>query len=207
MSAADTPPTAPPVSAQIALPECARARGMSIYMMVMFGSMTLGSIAWGQVADVTSIRISLLIAAAGALAAIPLVWRAKLGQGEGLDLTPSLHWPAPVVSGDIEAERGPALTTLEYRIDPDEARAFVAAMHALARVRRRGGAIDWGLFEDTAEPGRYLEYFIEPSWVEHLRHHERVTAADQLIRDKVNTFHRGDAPPRVTHYLAPDQRG
>lgn len=192
------------VSAQVALPDWVRARGMSVYLMVMFGSMTLGSVVWGQVADITSIQTSLLIASAGALLAIPVVWHAKLGQGERLDLTPSLHWPAPVVSGELRAERGPAMTTLEYDIEPAEALAFVAALRELGRVRRRDGAIAWGLFEDVAKPGRYLEYFIEPSWVEHLRHHERTTGTDRSIQDKVNAFHRGDTPPRVTHYLAPE---
>lgn len=194
------------VSAQVALPDWVRARGMSIYLMAMFGSMTLGGVAWGQIADVTSIRVALLIAAAGALIAIPLVWHAKLGQGEALDLTPSLHWPVPVLSSEVKHERGPAMTTVEYRIAPADSGAFSAAMDELGHMRRRDGATAWGVFEDTAEPGHYLEYFIDPSWGEHLRQHERVTVADQRIQDNVHAFHQGDDPPRVMHYLAPSPR-
>ncbi|MDN5869939.1 MAG: MFS transporter [Nitrococcus sp.] len=191
-------------SAQVALPDWVRARGLSVYMMVMFGSMTLGSIAWGQVAELYSIRISLLVAAAGALVVIPLVSGARLNQGETLDLSPSLHWPAPVVAGEIKPDRGPVMTTIEYQTDPADARAFVAALADLSHARRRAGAFAWGMFEDAAVPGRYLEYFMESSWVEHLRHHERVTVADRPIQDRVVAFHRGESAPHVTHYLAPE---
>lgn len=193
-------------SAQVALPDWVRARGLSVYLMVLFGSMTLGSIAWGQAADFYSIRISLLMAAVGALLAIPLVRRARLGQGEALNLAPSLHWPAPVVSDKVKFDRGPVMTTIEYYIDPVDANDFVAAMTELSHARRRSGAFAWGLFEDAAAPGRYLEYFQESSWLEHLRHHERVTVADRPGEEKVKSFHCGESAPRVTHYLAPEKR-
>jgi MFS family permease len=193
-------------SAQVALPDWVRARGLSVYLMIMFGSMTLGSVVWGQVAGLYSIRVSLLVSAAGALLAIPLAWQARLGQGEALDLSPSLHWPAPIVSGQIKPDRGPVMTTIEYCIDPSDAHAFVVALTELSHARRRGGAFAWGIFEDAAAPGRYLEYFLELSWLEHLRHHERVTAADRPIEEKVKSFHCGETAPRVTHYLAPEER-
>jgi len=36
--------------------------------------------------------------------------------------------------------------------------------------------LSWGLFRDPAMPGRYLEYFLDETWVEHLRRLERFTA-------------------------------
>ena len=38
------------VSAQLALPEWVRARGLALYVMVMFGALTLGSVIWGKLA-------------------------------------------------------------------------------------------------------------------------------------------------------------
>src|SRR5690606_5027295 len=73
------------VSAQTALPDWVRARGLAIALMVFFGCMSAGSAGWGQVATATSIQSALLIAAAGAVLAIPLTWRARLGQGEAID--------------------------------------------------------------------------------------------------------------------------
>ena len=52
-------------------------------------------------------------------------------------------------------------------------------MQLMRRIRRRDGAIRWGLFEDAATPGRYIETFVVESWAEHLRQHERVTISDR----------------------------
>ena len=52
------------VSAQLALPNWVRARGMSIYQMAIMGSTALGAAVWGQVATVTDVHVSLGIAAA-----------------------------------------------------------------------------------------------------------------------------------------------
>ena len=40
------------------------------------------------------------------------------------------------------------------------------------------------------------------SWLDHLRQHERVTEADRRLQAQVHAFHRGDAPPKVTHLIA-----
>jgi predicted MFS family arabinose efflux permease len=193
------------VSAQLALPEWVRARGLSVFLTVFFGSMSLGSALWGQAATQFSIPIALLAAAGGALLAIPLTWRAKLQHGAGMDLSPSMHWPEPVISADVQPDRGPVMTTVEYQVTPADGPEFLTALKELSQARRRGGAFAWGVFEDAARPGRFLEYFMEPSWLEHLRHHARVTEADKLVQERVWHFHQSDEKPRVTHYLAPQQ--
>jgi hypothetical protein len=75
-------------------------------------------------------------------------------------------------------------------------------MRSLHLVRRRDGAIRWGLFSDTADPGRCLETFVVESWAEHLRQHERFTMADRLAEEQVRTFHIGDGPPKVSHLIS-----
>jgi hypothetical protein len=94
------------------------------------------------------------------------------------------------------------MVTVEYQVDPTQVRQFFEAMTELESERRRDGAFTWGLFQDAAVPGRVLEYFIEDSWLEHLRHHERVTHADRDLQARIRRFHVGTEPPRVTHYLA-----
>ncbi|TQV78031.1 MFS transporter [Exilibacterium tricleocarpae] len=192
------------VSAQVALPDWVRARGLSVFITVFFGSMTFGSLVWGQVASLLGIPAALLIAAVAAVVGAALSWPFKLQQGLDLDLSPSSHWPEPIVAGDIQPDRGPVMVTVDYRIDPVRATAFIEAMNGLKAARLRNGAYAWGLFEDVAEPGRYLEYFIEASWLAHLRHHARVTEADRVIQDKVRAFQREAGEPLVTHFLAPD---
>jgi len=79
------------VSAQTALPNWVRARGLAINLMVFFGSMAVGAAFWGQVATATSTSISLLISAVGLLVGLRLTRRFELGQTEALDLSPSMH--------------------------------------------------------------------------------------------------------------------
>jgi hypothetical protein len=61
--------------------------------------------------------------------------------------------------------------------------------------------VDWGLFEDVAEQGRYLETFMVESWAEHLRQHERATVADSQIWERARSFHLSEAPPTVSHLV------
>jgi predicted MFS family arabinose efflux permease/quinol monooxygenase YgiN len=189
------------VSAQIALPDWVRGRGLAMFVTVVFGAMTAGSALWGQVAGMLGLPGAHFIAAAGALAAIPLTWRWKLQTGAALDLTPSMHWPAPVLTREVEPDRGPVLVTVEYRIEPGNREAFLAALEQLAYQRRRDGAYDWGIFEDAAEEGRFLENFLVESWLEHLRQHHRVTNADRILQDTVHRFQL-EGTPKVTHFVA-----
>ncbi|MEO3431905.1 MFS transporter [Inquilinus sp. CAU 1745] len=193
------------VSAQTALPNWVRARGLAITLMVFFGCMSAGSAGWGQVATATSVPTALLIAAAGAVFAILLTWRAKLGQGEALDLTPAMSWPEPVIAESLDAapDRGPVLVTIRYQVDEGDTEGFLAAMHEIAGERYRDGAHDWGVYQDAAEPGAWIEWFFLPSWAEHLRQHERATKHDQDIHARAREFHLGAEPPEVSHFLAP----
>jgi MFS family permease len=189
------------VSAQAALPDWVRGRGLAIYAMAFFGSLTLGSAVWGKFAAITSLSEALFAAAAGALIAIPLTWRWRLHSGTGIDLTPSLHWPEPVVTAEIAENRGPVLVSVEYRISPADRTPFLAALHELARERRRDGAYAWRVFEDAAIEGRMLETFLIESWLEHLRQHERVTNADRVVQEVVQRFHT-KGTPLVSHLIA-----
>jgi MFS family permease len=189
------------VSAQVALPEWVRGRGLALYMTVFFGALSLGSIIWGKVASLVGLPVAHFAAAAAALAAIPLTSRWKLQTGAELDLTPSMHWPVPVTTREIEHDRGPVLVTVEYRIDPGNRNAFLAALDQLCRERRRDGAYRWGVFEDAAEEGRFVETFLVESWLEHLRQHQRVTRADRLLQDAIARFQIAGAPV-VTHWIA-----
>jgi MFS family permease len=189
------------VSAQVALPDWVRARGLAVYTTVFFGCLTLGSAAWGEIAVLVGLPAAHFLAAAGTVVAIALTWRWKLQTGAGVDLTPSMHWPAPITAQAIERDRGPVLVTVEYRIRPRDREAFLEALARLEHERRRDGAYAWGIFEDAAEEGRMIETFLVESWMEHLRQHERVTNADRLVQDAVHRFTLSGAP-KVTHFIA-----
>ncbi len=189
------------VSAQVALPDWVRGRGLAIFVTVFFGTMTLGSAAWGELAGIAGLPATHLIASAGALAAIPVTWRWKLQTGAAIDLTPSMHWPAPLTAQSLDYDRGPVLVTVEYRVNPRDREAFLEALARLGRERRRDGAFSWDVFEDAAAEGQFIEIFLLDSWLEHLRQHERVTKSDRLAQEAVQQFHLTGAP-KVTHFVA-----
>jgi len=189
------------VSAQVALPGWVRARGLAIFVTIMFGATTLGSVVWGKLADAYGLPMAHYLAAVGAMIAVPLTWRSKLQTGADFDLLPSMHWAPPITSRTVKEDEGPVLVTIEYRIDPSHRRGFLKALERLSRERRRDGAYRWGVFEDTAQPGRYLETFLNESWIGHLRQHRRVTHADQAVQKLVNSF-QIDGLPITTHYIA-----
>jgi hypothetical protein len=189
------------VSAQVALPEWVRGRGLAIFLTVFFGAMTLGSAVWGKVASVEGLSTSLYIAAAGAAVGMILTLRWRLQGAAALDLTPSMHWRTPVFVHRVEDDEGPILLTVEYRIDPDDAGAFLAVVHEIGLERKRDGAYAWGVFEDTQVSGRIVETFLIQSLLElkHLR--TRVTIADRMIEDQARAFLK--EPPKVTFLVAP----
>jgi transmembrane secretion effector len=189
------------VSAQVALPDWVRGRGLALYTAVFFGCLTLGSAAWGEIAAWLGLPAAHFLAAAGAVVAIPLTWRWKLQTGAGIDLSPSMHWPAPITTQSIADDRGPVLVTVEYSIRPQDREAFLEAIVKLERARRRDGAYAWGIFEDTAVQGRMVETFLVESWMEHLRQHERVTNADRVVQAEVDSFHQ-NGEPKITHLVA-----
>jgi MFS family permease len=187
---------------QTALPGWVRARGLALFWVVFTGGMAVGSALWGQVASWTGIPHALTVAAVGALIGIVATRKYKIGLHDVADLSPSMHWPTPMSSDDLELDRGPVMVTVEYQIDPAKAREFASAMHHMRRIRRRDGAFMWELFNDIGVPGRMVETFMVESWIEHLRQHERVTVADREVGETVRRFHVGTEPPKVTHLVA-----
>ena len=160
------------LSAQLALPDWVKAWGLAVVQMVFSGSASIGSLAWGAIADRLGIPWTLVLAAGGLAAASMLTVRWRLAQ-DTVDRTPLQHWADAVVAGDIPRDQGPVMVTVEYRVHPDRSAAFAAALERLGHVRRRDGALR--AFHHTADPRRHIEAFIVENWIEHLRQHTRVT--------------------------------
>jgi MFS family permease len=187
-------------SVQLNAPAWVRGRALAVYQLTYFAGMGACSALWGSVALHIGIPRALMAAGIAMAAGLAAADRFPVSLGDDLDLAPSSH-PAPVVATQPDPENGPVLVTAEYQIDPAQAAGFTKAMLDLGRVRRRDGAIRWGLFEDVAKPGRFLETFVVESWAEHLRQRERATVADHDIRDRVQSFQLDHAPPLVSHMM------
>jgi quinol monooxygenase YgiN len=190
------------VSAQLALPNWVRARAMSIFQMSLMGSAALGAALWGQVATLSSVRISLMLAALFGVVMLVVMRRMTLDKVAVEDLTPAHVWTPPVAAGPLDPEAGPVLVTVEYRVEAARVDAFRAVMQRSKRSRLQHGALAWELFRDSTDPTHYIEYFIDETWVEHLRRFDRVTAADVALREERLSFHIGETPPVISRYIA-----
>ena len=193
------------VSAQTVLPDWVRGRGLAVYVTVFFGALTIGSALWGFAAERLGLPAAHFLAGGGAFIALWVTRRWPLQSGPAADLTPSMHWPEPVLAAGVDQDAGPVLVTIEYHVAAENREAFLAALVTLCRERRRDGAYDWNVFEDTTHPERMIETFLTDSWLDHLRQHQRVTRADRAAEERVQRLAR--EPPRVTHYIAARPRG
>jgi quinol monooxygenase YgiN len=188
-------------TAQAVLPNWVRGRGLAVYLTVFSGAMAGGSLAWGFVAQAFGIPATLLASACG-LVVVALFARAMPLPSSEADLTPSSHWPEPAIAAPVEEDRGPVLVLIEYEIEPERRAAFLTALGALARQRRRDGAFNWGVTEDAADPRRVVEWFMVESWAEHLRQHRRASRADADLHAEIRRFHVGAEPLAARHLLA-----
>jgi MFS family permease/quinol monooxygenase YgiN len=190
------------ISAQVALPDWVRARGMAIYQTALMGGSATGSLVWGQLAGWTSVPVAVASAAGFGVLVTVALRRITLEGGPDPDYSPSTITNLPEPAVGVQAEDGPVMVTVEYQIDPSRAAEFGAVMQRTRRARLRQGALSWGLFRDAAQPARYIEYFVDENWIEHQRRLERFSAFDAELRELRFSFHLGDGPPRVKRYIA-----
>jgi len=189
------------VSAQLALPDWVRARGMSTYQMAIMGASAIGAALWGQVATVTSLKLSLAIAAvSGTLLMLAAIRWVTDVSGED-DVRPAQAGWAAGPPAEAPQEDGRVVITVEYLIDPSRAAAFHLVMQQTRRARLGQGAIGWELLHDIAQPERYVEQIVDESWTDHLRRFNRATAADMALRERRLAFHLGETAPVVTRFV------
>ena len=193
------------VSAQFALPDWVRARGMSMYQMAIMGASASGAAIWGQVASHYAIRGSLVAAAITGVITMLLANRWLADSQTDDDLTPTRQFKVPVVEQPPGVGR--VVLTIEYRIDPARAEEFKSLMRISRRGRLRHGALSWDLLRDIHDPGLFIEQIVDESWTEHLRRFDRVATADAALRDRKHVFHIGKEPPVVRRRIVESVHG
>ena len=187
---------------QLVLPTWVRARGVAIYTVNFMGSMTVGAILWGLVANRIGLQPAVLLAAGVVLVAAGagLLWRVP--ETGHLDPQAAVYWPEAQLAFDPQPDAGPVLVTVHYTVAPEQQPAFLKAMEQLSQSRLRTGATRWELYRDGDGPNRFVELFRVPSWEEHLRQHEgRLTAIDQGVEEAALAF--SDPPAWPEHLLPP----
>ncbi len=189
------------VTVQLRAPRWVVGRAMAIYQAGAFGGLALGGWLWGVVAEHYGIPTS-LVAASLALAVSGLLGRILPMPTTDQD---NLE-PVPARPDDesrrpsLDLDNGPVVASIEYRVASHDVAAFLAAAGSLRRMRRRNGARRWALLHDAFDPEIWIERFETPTWLDHLRVHDRMTIADREVDARIAAFHGGDGPP-VSRYL------
>jgi hypothetical protein len=189
-------------TAQTVLPDWVRSRGMALYIIVFQGGQAVGALIWGLVVKQSDTRAAFSAVAVGLLAGVAAGRRWRLRPPGGLDMRPAQHWAEPDMVIEPDPGHGPVLVQVEYRVPVERADAFREAMQPVGRARRRSGGERWGLFQDGADPERFVEVYVVSTWEEHLRQHqERVTHTDRLFEERAVSLVAEGTKPRVEHLL------
>jgi MFS family permease/quinol monooxygenase YgiN len=191
------------VNAQLVLPSWVRARGMAIYLASFTGTVAIGAAIWGRVASAFGIPVALAIAALTGMIGILVGLPFSMKSIEDLDHSPALPIPDPNLPYAINEHEGPVMVEVRYRIDAGDVDDFLYFMRTeQRRMRRRNGAITWGLFQDTDDEGIFVEVFVDESWTQHLRARHRLTKDDVRTIRKARSYHRGQQPPEVSRKIS-----
>ena len=138
-------------------------------MVTFTGSMTLGALVWGLVAEAAGLRSAFLFSGMLLLASVVAGVFIRVPETGHLDHPPAIYWPEARLAFDPQPDTGPVLVTVEFIITPEQEAAFLEAMDHLRQSRRRTGATRWELYRDGHQPDRFVEIFSVPSWEETLR--------------------------------------
>lgn len=135
---------------QLFLPTWVRARGLAVYTVTFTGSMTVGALLWGLVAEGVGLQKTMLISAVLVLAGslVGLVWR--LRETSHLDPKATIYWPEARLAFEPEPDAGPVVVSVEYTVTSEREAAFLEAMEHLRRSRRRTGASRWSSTETAS---------------------------------------------------------
>jgi quinol monooxygenase YgiN len=176
---------------------------MAIYLLTFQGGQALGAFAWGLVAEHFDVRVALTVVSGGLLTGLAASRRYRLRSTSSLDMSASQPSAEPHLVVDPDPGHGPVLVEVEYRVPEENRDAFRDEMVRVGRSRRRTGAQRWHLYQDGADPERFVETYVVPTWQEHLRQHgERVTKSDREIVERARALASHDGEPRVSHLFS-----
>ena len=186
------------VTVQMSTPRWVVGRALSLYQTATFGGMALGSWAWGAAAEQYDPGKALLASAALMVvgASLGLKWFTLPDQTQ-LNLDPLNRWKEPSIALDLKPRSGPIVIMIEYIIKEADTAEFLNVMADRRRIRRRDGARQWTLARDLENPESWVESYHTPTWVEYIRHNQRMTHADSVVSDRIRQLHSGAEPPRV----------
>ncbi|TMD17728.1 MAG: MFS transporter [Chloroflexi bacterium] len=188
---------------QLFLPAWVRARGLSVYQMVLFGAQGVGAVMWGAIAEPLGVPAAFLIAAVAMVAGVASLRFWPFLETAGMERRTMVYWPEPHLAFDAKLDSGPVVVRNTYTIASEREQPFLEAMARVRQSRLRTGATQWGLFRDGEVAHRFVELYVVPSWDEHLRQHRnRITGTDHEFEVRADAL--SEPPPEVSHLIAVD---
>jgi hypothetical protein len=184
---------------QTQMPPWVKARGMSYYLIAFQGSNAIGGLAFGAVAQASSVSDAFMAISACLLVGSLLTWRLALPRAISADVEATEPWALPEVR---DPEAGPVMVTVTWAVQPERLDDFLALAGELRRLRRRTGAGSWRLYRQAEDEYELIETFIVGSWAEHERQHARMYPSDTGVLDRLDQTLLPGRPRLVNHSLA-----
>ncbi|MGY3361921.1 putative MFS family arabinose efflux permease [Bradyrhizobium sp. GM0.4] len=188
------------IGVQLSAPRWVAGRSVAAWQAAFSGGLAVGSWGWGTLTDAVGVDNSLLVSAALMLL-LPLLRRwlrmpviAERGEDAEMLADPKVRLP-------LTYRSGPLVVELEYRVAPENARAFHNVMQDVQLYRQRNGAYGWSIARDIADPKLWTERYHCPTWLDYLRQRNRWTQLERELDDKAMAFHIGPEPVRIRRML------
>jgi MFS family permease len=195
--------TSAQMSAQTALPNWVKSRGIAVFLTFFMGSLGIGPVVWGSITDWTNLPTAMLVASIGLLISSQITQRWPVSGNDQLDHTPSQHWRKPELKVEIMPDQGPVLVEVRYQVAPEHLKEFMREIELLGLGRKRDGAVFWGVFEDMSTPGTYVESYAVKTWLDRLRQHERISRQDAQTQTRIRALLVDGTEPLVQHFVTP----
>lgn len=180
------------IAVQLSSPRWVTGRMLATYQTIAFAGLAFGSWWWGELASSQGVRESLTFAGLAALISIAVARWLPVSVSPMGSLDPRARPELTPPSVPIHPASGPIVVAIEYRVLPEHAAEFVAAINELGRVRRRNGARNWSVSQDIDATEQWIERFESPTWTDHLRWRTRPTESDQEVRKRIGRLVVGE---------------
>jgi len=186
---------------QTSAPAWVRARAVATNLVATQASLALGSVVWGVVATAAGTPVALSLSAGAMMLLYMLSRRVRVELGNEADVTMGVQPPELSIAVQPMPDDGPVLIQIEYRVEPEDRRAFLRDIRAIEAIRRRNGAASWRVYRDVEDAERFVERFVITSWAEYTRQRSRMTVTDRELQDRVTQRNRPGVPIRVSRLI------
>ncbi len=176
------------ISVQLTAPRWVMARALSLFSSLLTGGIAVGAWFWGAVAGSWSVEGAIVASGAFMLVLPACALFLRLPEVNQAGAAAVAIVNEPEVALAITLRSGPVVIEVDYRVEPENARAYYDAMLELRRARLRNGAFDWSITRDIGEPALWTERYHFPTWGDYLRMRDRFTQADMEAQQKADAF-------------------